>query len=486
MTFFDPADWDGKIYSGGWVRGSGGDQPIFEPATGASLGTIGLASPDDVSRAAAASRSAQPEWAATSYEEKAAVLRRAGSLIEQHSDVLGSWLMREAGSAKGKAAFEMHVVAGEFFAASALAQAPYGQVLRSGKPRLSLARRLPVGTVGVIAPFNFPQILSMRSVAPALALGNAVILKPDPRTAVCGGLVFAAILREAGLPEGLFHVLPGGAEVGSALVVEPSVRVISFTGSTRAGRAVGELAARHLKRAHLELGGNNAMLVLDDVDVAAAASAGAWGSFLHQGQICMTTGRHLVHANVYDEYVERLSAAANRLPVGDGWATDAALGPIIDAHQRDRIHSLVTASVAAGATLAAGGSYEGLFYRPTVLANSAADHPTFQEEVFGPVAPVLKFSTLDEAVEIVNQSEYGLSLAILTHDALRGLALADRMHSGIVHINDQTVDDEPVIPFGGVGASGTGARFGGNEANIEAFTETQWVTMQSEIERYPF
>jgi benzaldehyde dehydrogenase (NAD) len=486
MVFFDPQDWDGKLYSSGWVAGDGGVQDIREPATGDAIARVGVATAADVARATAAAVAAQRSWASVSYEERAAVLRRAGDLIERHADVLGDWLIREAGSAKGKAAFETHLVSGVFFAASAIAQAPYGQLLRSGKPRLSLARRLPVGVIGVISPFNFPQILSSRSVAPALALGNAVILKPDPRTAVSGGLVLAAILQEAGLPDGLFHVLPGGVEAGSALVVDPAVRVISFTGSTGAGRAVGELGAKHLKRVHLELGGNNAMLVLDDVDVPAAVSAGAWGSFLHQGQICMTTGRHLVHENIYDEYVERLSATANAIPVGNGATTDAPLGPIIDAGQRDRIHSLVTGSVSAGARLTAGGSYDGLFYRPTVLADSAPDHPAFQQEVFGPVAPILKFSSLDEAVDIVNQSEYGLSLAILTKDALRGLSLADRMHSGIVHINDQTVDDEPVIPFGGVGASGTGSRFGGTEANIEAFTETQWVTMQSDIERYPF
>jgi benzaldehyde dehydrogenase (NAD) len=486
MAFFEPQDWDGKLYSSGWVAGNGGVRDITEPATGATIGQFGVATTADVARATAAAVVAQKSWASVSYEERAAVLRRAGDLIERHADVLGDWLIREAGSAKGKAAFETHLVSGVFFAASATAQAPYGELLRSGKPRLSLARRLPVGVVGVISPFNFPQILSSRSVAPALALGNAVILKPDPRTAVSGGLVLAAILQEAGLPDGLFHVLPGGVEAGSALVVDPAVRVISFTGSTGAGRAVGELGAKHLKRVHLELGGNNAMLVLDDVDVPAAVSAGAWGSFLHQGQICMTTGRHLVHENIYDEYVERLSATANAIPVGNGATTDAPLGPIIDAGQRDRIHSLVTGSVSAGARLTAGGSYDGLFYRPTVLADSAPDHPAFQQEVFGPVAPVLKFSSLDEAVDIVNQSEYGLSLAILTRDALRGLSLADRMHSGIVHINDQTVDDEPVIPFGGVGASGTGSRFGGAAANIEAFTETQWVTMQSDIERYPF
>jgi benzaldehyde dehydrogenase (NAD) len=486
MTFFDPSEWDGKLFSSGWVAGGAGSKPIFEPATQGSIGNYGNASPEDVSRAARAAVTAQKSWAAASYEERAGVLRRAGTLIDEHADVLSDWLVREAGSAKGKAGFEAHLVSGVFYAASAIAMAPYGQLLRSGKPRLSLARRVPVGVVGVISPFNFPQILSSRSVAPALALGNAVILKPDPRTAVSGGLVLAAILREAGLPDGLFHVLPGGADVGSALVTEPAVRVISFTGSTNAGRAVGELGAKHLKRVHLELGGNNAMLVLDDVDVPAAVSAGAWGSFLHQGQVCMTTGRHLVQESIYDEYVERLSATANGIPVGNGATSDAPLGPIIDAHQRDRIHSLVTGSVDAGARLTAGGTYEGLFYRPTVLADSTPDQPAFEQEVFGPVAPVMKFETLDEAVEIVNQSEYGLSLAILTKDALRGLTLSDRMHSGIIHINDQTVDDEPVIPFGGVGASGTGSRFGGADANIEAFTETQWVTMQSDIERYPF
>ncbi len=486
MSFFDPSEWDGKLYSSGWIASSGGSQDIKEPATGDTIGHFGVANTDDVSRAVTAAVAAQKSWAAASYEERAGVLRRAGDLVEAHSEVLGDWLIREAGSAKGKAAFETHLVSGDFYAAAAIAMAPYGQLLRSGKPRLSLARRIPVGVVGVISPFNFPQILSARSVAPALALGNAVILKPDPRTAVSGGLVLAAILQEAGLPAGLFHVLPGAIEPATALIEHPAVRVISFTGSTNAGRAIGQLGAKHLKRVHLELGGNNAMLVLDDVDVPAAASAGAWGSFLHQGQICMTTGRHLVHANVYDEYVERLSAKANALPVGNGATTDAALGPIIDAGQRDRIHSLVTGSVEAGARLTAGGSYENLFYRPTVLADSTPDQPAFKDEVFGPVAPVMKFSSLDEAVEIVNHSEYGLSLAILTRNTLGALALSDRMHSGIVHINDQTVDDEPVIPFGGVGASGTGSRFGGADANIDAFTETQWVTMQSEIERYPF
>ena len=284
----------------------------------------------------------------------------------------------------------------------------------------------------------------------------------------------------------MLHVLPGGADAGEALVADPHVRVISFTGSTAAGRKVGELGARHLKRVHLELGGNSAIVVLDDVDVERAASAGAFGSFLHQGQICMTTGRHLVHEKVADQYIELLSAKAAALPVGDPARDQVALGPIIDAAQRDKIHQLVTSSVERGATLAAGGTYEGLFYRPTVLTNVQKDTPAYANEVFGPVAPVIRFSTVEEAADLAAATDYGLSLGILTRDPLKGLALADMIPTGIVHINDQTVSDEAQIPFGGIGDSGTGSRFGGATANIDAFTDTQWVTMRSEIPPYPF
>lgn len=484
MTFFEPSTWDGKLFSGGW-RASAQSAPVREPATGGEIGRYGVASPDDVVAAAEIAAKAQKAWELVPTDEKSAILRRAGDLFTERASVVQDWLMREAGSGGGKAAFESGLVASEFYFASATAQMPYGQLLRSSRPRLSMARRRPVGTVGVISPFNFPGILTARSVAPALALGNAVILKPDPRTSISGGLIFAAILDEAGLPEGLFHVLPGGADVGGALVAEPSVRVISFTGSTQAGRIVGEQAGRLLKRAHLELGGNNALVVLDDVDVDAAASAGAWGSFLHQGQICMTTGRHLVHANIYDEYVERLSAKAKGIPVGNP-LDGAPLGPIIDSSQLSKIDGIVQESIAAGAVLTAGGNHHELFYDATVLADVTPDHRAFTDEIFGPVAPVTSFSSIDELISLANASDYGLSLGILSNDAYRALELSERIPSGIVHINDQTVDDESMAPFGGVGASGTGARFGGHEANIEAFTETQWVTAQADIARYPF
>jgi benzaldehyde dehydrogenase (NAD) len=339
--------------------------------------------------------------------------------------------------------------------------------------------------VGVISPFNAPLILSIRSVAPALALGNAVVLKPDPRTAVCGGLSLAAIFAEAGLPEGLFHVLPGGPDVGQALVADPQVPLISFTGSTAAGRAVGEAAGRHLKRVHLELGGNSAMIVLEDADLDAVISTAAWGSFFHQGQICMTTGRHLVHQSLYEEYVERLAAKADSLAVGDPHREQVHLGPIIDHAQLTKVHGLVEASTARGAKLAAGGSHDRLFYRPTVLAGVDHQTPAYAEEVFGPVAPVRSFATADEAAALASAGEYGLSLGIVTRDAARGLDLAERIPTGIVHINDQTVNDEAVAPFGGIAASGTGARFGG-EANLEAFTDVRWTTVRGDVAPYPF
>ncbi len=324
---------------------------------------------------AARAAAAQPAWAATPHSARSAILRKAADLWLENAAEIEDWVVRESGKIPPAAQFETHNSTGEIYEAATLPSRPYGELLPSEQPRLSYAERRPVGVVGVIAPFNFPQILSVRSVAPALALGNAVILKPDLRTSICGGVVVARIFEEAGLPEGLLHVLPGGVDVGEAVVTEPLVRVISFTGSTAAGRKVGELAGRHLKRVHLELGGNSALVILDDADIDLAASAGAWGSFLHQGQICMTTGRHLVQDGAYDEYVAKLAEKAIHLPVGNPATEQVALGPIIDERQRDRVHGLVTASVDAGARLAAGGTYEGLFYQPTVLADMARRCP---------------------------------------------------------------------------------------------------------------
>ncbi|MFD5536272.1 aldehyde dehydrogenase family protein [Streptomyces sp. NPDC127079] len=487
MTLLDAADWQERIFSGGWVKGSGEPYDSTEPATGKTLGRVGAASPADLDRAVAHAQQAQRAWAAVPYLERARVLRRAAALFERHQAEIAEWIVRESGAPRLFADTQAtDGGAEECYEAAALAAAPFGEVLRSAQDRLSFSRRRPVGVVGVISPFNAPMLLAMRAVAPALALGNAVVLKPDPRTAICGGVTIARVFEEAGLPEGVLHVLPGGAAVGAALVEHPRVPVIAFTGSTRAGKAIAAAAAQRLKRVHLELGGNSALVVLDDADLDKAVSAGAFGSFFNAGQVCMAASRHLVHSSIAEEYTARLAEHADATPVGDPMTGTVLMGPMIDEGQLRAAHAVVSDSVTAGARLAAGGTHEGLFYRPTVLADVPLTARAYAEEIFGPVAPVVTFQDLDEAARLASDSEYGLSLGILTRDVAKGLALAERIPTGLVHINDQTVNDESTIPFGGVGDSGNGSRHGGAAANLEAFTEQQWVTVRQEIPFYPF
>jgi benzaldehyde dehydrogenase (NAD) len=485
MTFMDAGSWSGKVFIGSWVAGGAGDAPVIEPATGEELERSGRASAADASGAAERAVEAQRSWAQLPYTERAAVLRRAGDLWRQHASDVSEWLVREAGSIPPKAEVEIEFAASACHDAAGLASLAIGEVLPTTMPHISLTRRVPIGVIGIISPFNFPLILSIRAVAPALALGNAVILKPDPRTAVCGGVTLARIFEEAGLPAGVLSVLPGGAEVGEAMIGEAHIGLVSFTGSTRVGRRVAALAAERLKPVHLELGGNSALVILDDVDPEMAASVGAFGSFNHQGQICMTTGRHIVARPIVDRYSQALGEHARNLPVGNPATEQVALGPLIDDGQRDRVHEMVTASVSAGARLVEGGTYSGRFYRPTVLADIPTEAPAYAQEVFGPVAPIVAFDTIDEAVELAGAGAYGLALGVLTGDVMRALEIAGRIPAGIVHVNDQTVGDEVVNPFGGVRDTG-GSRLGGVQANLETFTVTQWVTLRSTLPQYPF
>jgi DNA-binding LacI/PurR family transcriptional regulator len=279
--------------------------------------------------------------------------------------------------------------------------------------------------------------------------------------------------------------LPGGAEAGEAICIDPDIAMISFTGSSAVGRRIGELAGKHLKRVQLELGGKNAVIVLDDADLDAVASAIAFGAWFHQGQICMTTGLVIAHEKIVDVLTEKLVAKAKHLPVGDPTSGQVALGPVISRSQVDRIHGIVKDTVAAGAKLSAGGTFDGPFYRPTVLSGVKPGMRAFDEEVFGPVAAITPFASEDEAVALANSNEYGLSAGVFSQSVGRALALGNRLRTGILHINDQTVADEPHIPFGGTGASGNGTRIGG-PANWEEFTNWQWVTIKDKPNPYPF
>jgi len=477
--------WKGKVFSGRWLMAKGGSREVIEPATGNVLTEVGIADAEDVREAAQAAKAAQVEWANSPAEQRAAVLRRAAQLLEAQSDTLRPWIMRETGGIAPKADKELHFATEILIEAAAIATQPPGVMLPSGPKRMSFARRVPHGVVGVISPFNFPLVLSTRAVAPALALGNAVILKPDPQTPVTGGFILARIFEAAGLPAGLLHVLPGGAQTGEAIVAHPDIAMISFTGSTAAGRKVGELASKHLKKVTLELGGKNSTIVLDDADLDVAASCVAWGAYLHQGQICMATGNVYVHRSVVRDLTERLVRKAKNLPVGDPTSGKVALGPLINAQQLERVDGIVKDAVAKGAVLRAGGEHENLFYKPTVLEEVRPGMRVLEEEVFGPVVAIVPFDTDDEAIAMNNDSQYGLSTGVITTSLERAMSFTARLKTGIIHVNDQTVADEPWVPFGGTGASGNGGRHGG-VANWEEFTQWQWVTMQDKATPFPF
>ncbi|CAG4912022.1 benzaldehyde dehydrogenase [Paraburkholderia saeva] len=484
---FDITRWHGKLFGGteGTLYSSGEVADVVEPATGEVLTRVGMANAAAMEAACCSAALAQEAWGALPPRERSAVFRRAALWMEQHTDDLARYIARESGSVLPKATLEVHEAINLLNIASGLPLQPPGLVLPSSGGRHSYARRVPHGVVGVISPFNFPLILSMRSVAPALALGNAVVLKPDPQTPVSGGYILAQAFEAAGLPGGVLQVLPGRSDAGIALVAAHEVGMIAFTGSTAAGRAVGELAGRHLKKVSLELGGKNALIVLPDADLDVAASNAAFGAWFHQGQICMATGKILVHRDIADAFIERLVEKANRLRVGNPLDDGVALGPLINARQVANVHRIVTASVDSGATLAAGGTHDRLFYRPTVLTNVKPGMPAFDEEIFGPVASVSTFETDEEAIALANQTRYGLSAGVIGKDLARAMGIGEMLRTGVLHINAHTVADEGTNPFGGRGQSGNGGSMGG-PADHDEYTQWQWVTVRPAAEKMPF
>jgi benzaldehyde dehydrogenase (NAD) len=468
-----------------WQAATGGRRPVSEPATGAELGHSAVASAEDMHQAIARAHAAQAAWAATGARERASVLRRAAEGLQAHFDELALAIARETGGILAKGQHEVREAIVICQIAAGLPLQAQGQVLPATPGRLSIARRVPHGVVGVISPFNFPLILGIRSVAPALALGNAVVLKPDTRTPVSGGVIMAEVFARAGLPAGLLQMLPGDAEAGEALVTDPRVPMIAFTGSPAVGRRIGELAGRHLKKVSLELGGANNLVILDDADLDAAASAAAFGAWFHQGQICMASNRVLVHEKIAVALKARLVAKAGYLPVGDGASGQVALGPMIDHKQLQRFDALVHETVAQGATLEAGGTHTGLCYQPTVLSGVQPGMRSFDDEPFGPLVNLVSFGSDDEAVALANNSQGGLSAAVISRDVGRAMAIGERLNAGMVHINDQTVNDECTNPFGGPGLGGNGSAVGG-PADIDEYTRWQWLTVKAALPAFPF
>ena len=484
-VWLDSRITSGKAFDGTWSTALASVRDVKEPATGLVLSQVGIASAADMRAAIDRAHAAQPAWAAMGPRERSAVFHRAAAIFQQHFAELALTIARETGGILPKGQHEVNESITLCHLAAGLPMQAQGQVLPSAPGRLSFARRVPHGVVGVISPFNFPLILSLRAVAPALALGNAVVLKPDTRTPVSGGFIIARVFEEAGLPAGVLQVLPGDAEAGEALVVDPRVPMIAFTGSPTVGRRIGALAGEHLKKVSLELGGANNLIVLEDADLDAAASAAAFGAWFHQGQICMAANRILVHESIAEGFKARMVGKATHLPVGDGASGQVALGPMIDAKQLAHFDSVIKDSVKQGAVLEAGGTYEGLCYKPTVLSGVKPGIRSFDEEPFGPVVNLVTFSTDDEAVQLANTSQGGLAAAVISPSIGRALAIGQRLRAGMVHINDQTVCDECTNPFGGPGIGGNGGSVGG-PADIDEYTQWQWITVKDAPPPFPF
>ncbi|MFE2690462.1 aldehyde dehydrogenase family protein [Streptomyces mirabilis] len=476
-----------QYIDGEWRQGTGSWDIIdFNPYNGEKLASITIATVDEVDEAYLAARRAQREWAATNPYARRAVFEKALRIIEEREAEITEVIIAELGGTHLKAGFELHL-AKEFLRESIqLALRPEGKILPSpidGKE--NRLYRVPVGVVGVISPFNFPFLLSLKSVAPALALGNGVVLKPHQNTPIVGGSLVAKIFEDAGLPGGLLNVvITDIAEIGDAFIEHPVPKVISFTGSDMVGRHVATVCASHFKSVVLELGGNSALVVLDDADIDYAVDAAVFSRYVHQGQVCMAANRVLVDRSIADEFTEKFVAKVKTLKVGDPSDPQTIIGPVINSSQADSITGAVDQAIAEGATALVRGATTDNLVEPTVLTDLPADSAILRQEIFGPVALLVTFDGEEEAVRIVNDTPYGLSGAVHTADVERGVAFAKQIDTGMFHVNDGTVHDEPLVPFGGEKHSGIGRLNG--ETTVDAFTTQKWISVQHGRSFFPF
>lgn len=481
------ADWDAIYVDGEWRSVNDRDRMNVEnPTTREVFAEVPVGTVDDVDAAYEAAIGAQPDWAETAPDQRAKVVRTVAQLIDGHEAEIRELLAVEGGSAPPKQDIEHGGTVTFVHDAASFAFRVSGRHSQSKIPgKENIIQREPAGIVGVISPWNVPLKLSIRAVAPAIALGNCVVLKPAGETPITGGLLIARLFELAGLPDGVLNVVTGhGSVVGDRTAGHPDSDVIAFTGSTDVGRTVGQNAIDHFALPALELGGNNAHVVLNDADLDTAVDAGVFGTFWNQGQVCISINRHLVHESIYDEYAERLADRATKLEIGDPLDDDTVIGPIINQSQRNEIIDYIERTVDEGATLETGGGYDGLFVEPTVLTGVDNDMTAACNEHFGPVAPILPFSSDEEAIEIANATEYGLAGSVHSADLGRARDVADQINVGMMHINDQPVNAEPHVPFGGMKSSGIG-RYNGDWI-IEEFTESKWTSVQRKSREYPF
>ena len=458
------------------------------PLDGQVATTAPAATPQDAVAAVEAAAAAFPAWSQTSPGERRALLLKAAHSLEAKAADFAAAMAAEIGASGIWAGFNVHLAADMLVEAASLTTQISGEVIPSNVPgSLALGTRQAAGVVLGMAPWNAPVILGVRAVATPLACGNTVVLKGSELCPATHGLIIQS-LQEAGLPPGVVNFVTNApedaAEVVEAMIAHPAVKRVNFTGSTHVGRIIAARCAFHLKPSVLELGGKAPLLVLDDADLDAAVNGAAFGAFANSGQICMSTERIVVDQKIADAFVSKLAAKAQALPLGDPRKGPVVLGSVVDARTVYRVNELIDDALAKGATLVCGGKADNTLMPATLLDNVTPAMRIYSEETFAPVKAIVRVDGEEAAIACVNDNAFGLSAAVFTADTARGWRVAQRIESGICHINGPTVHDEAQMPFGGVKASGWG-RFGGR-AGIEAFTDLRWITMQTTARHYPF
>ncbi len=459
----------------------------LNPLTGEIASNAEAMKANDVAVIADKAGKAFPAWAAMGPNARRAVLMKAADALEARADKFVDAMMGEIGATKGWALFNLGLAAGMVREAAAITTQISGEVIPSDKPGcLAMALKEPVGVILGIAPWNAPIILGVRAIAVPLACGNAVILKASESCPRTHELIIEAF-AEAGFPDGVVNIVTNApedaGEVVGALIDHPAVKRINFTGSTSVGKIIAKRAAEHLKPVLLELGGKAPLLVLDDANLDEAVKAAAFGAFMNQGQICMSTERIIVVNDVADAFVAKFAAKAKSMPTGDPREGTTPLGAVVDQKTVAHVNSLIDDAASKGANIVAGGKADSVLMPATVVDGVTDAMNIYSDESFGPVVGVIRAKDEADAIRLANDSPYGLSAAVFTRDTARGLKVARQINSGICHVNGPTVHDEAQMPFGGVGASGYG-RFGG-KAGIDAFTELRWITVETEDGHYP-
>ncbi len=478
---------DNFYVGGSWSRATARFKDL-NPADNSVWAEIADADAGDAGNAIRTAHAAFADWAQLPFNTRAHFMLKVADEFERRKDDLVAALQGEGGGWFGKAMFEAGYVAEVFRAAAAINYAPVGEVLPSENGKVSMAVRRPLGVVSVISPWNFPSLLTSRGLAFPIAAGNTVVLKPSEETPYAGGLIFAEVFEAAGVPAGVLNVVTCSrdnvAAVGDELIENPLVKGISFTGSTAVGRMVAAKAGAHLKKACVELGGKDALIVCDDADLERATQAANFGSFMHQGQICMSVEKVLVQERLFDAFLARFVERAAQLKVGDPTADRSnVIGPLINDKQARQVREQIEDAVAKGAKIELGGEVRGRFVEPTILTGVTPEMLIYRNETFGPVVPVIPFRSDEEAVDIANDTEYGLSSGVITANEQRGLSIAAQLQTGMCHINCSSVNDEPHVPFGGSKSSGVGRH--GGRWSMETFTETRWITLERGGRHFP-